>query len=203
MKEIRGILEKDDATLNIEEIEAEVRTLNERKTELEAAAEKRKGLLDEVNKFGTTIRSFKETKDEFTPDSDVYKRAWLKNLAIDATGRKLFGEMTEIEKRAFTFVTTNTPQVVPTEIMNRVITLIDNDSPIYDDSFETDMVYGFEIPRLKSITAGDAKNVTEGTANDDEQDAFDLIALPGVEIKKHIVMSRKMPVSYTHLKAGG
>lgn len=48
------------------------------------------------------------------------------------------------------------------------------------------------IPRHKSITAGDAKKVDEGAANDDEQDDFDSIDLPGVEIKKHIVMSRKM-----------
>ena len=108
------------------------------------------------------------------------------------SGKKLFGELTQKEERAFTFVTENTGAVVPTEILNRIVSLVDNDSPIYLDSSKSNMVFGFEIPRLKSIDAGEAKVVNEGEANDDEQDSFDNISLAGVEIKKHIVMSRKM-----------
>lgn len=104
----------------------------------------------------------------------------------------MFGELTERENRAFTFLTSNTAAVVPTEIMNRIVELVESDSPIYDDATKTEMVSGFEIPRHKSIDAGDADVVAEGDANDDEQDTFDNIPLPGYEIKKHIVMSRKM-----------
>lgn len=67
--------------------------------------------------------------------------------------------------------------------MNRIVELVDNDSPIYDDSQKSSMTSGFSIPRHKGITAGDAKKVEEGAANDDEQDEFDNIDLPGIEIK--------------------
>lgn len=157
--------------------------------------EKRKQLQNEVaNGAGEVIRGFKPETEEkrYDASSPEYKTAWLKNMAMDSRGKKLFGDLTKEERAAFTFTTANTGEVVPTEIMNRIVSLVDNDSPMYDDSFKSNLVYGFEIPRLKSIDAGDAKNVTEGVANDDEQDTFDSIALPGVEIKKHIVMSRKM-----------
>lgn len=48
------------------------------------------------------------------------------------------------------------------------------------------------VPRHKSIDAGDAKGVPEGTANEDEEDTFDLITMDGIEIKKHLVITRKM-----------
>ena len=54
------------------------------------------------------------------------------------------------------------------------------------------MTSGFGVPRRKSIKAGDAKGVAEGTANDDEENEFDLLSLEGIEIKKHAVLSRKM-----------
>ena len=121
-----------------------------------------------------------------------YRRAWLKTIAVNARGTKIFGELTEAEKRAYTFLTTNSEAVVPTAILNRIVELVESDSPIYDDATKSSMSSGFEIPRHKSIDAGDAKKVEEGQANDDEQDTFDNIPMPGVEIKKHIVMSRKM-----------
>ena len=54
------------------------------------------------------------------------------------------------------------------------------------------MVSGFQIPRHTAIAAGDAAATNEGVANSDEQDTFDYLPLSGVEIKKHIVISRKM-----------
>ena len=192
MSEIRIEMESDGADLDA--LTEEVRGLKARRGELEAAAEKRAQILDEVNK-APAARGFKEpekTEERFTAASPEFASAWWKELATDARGNKMFGELTDVEKRAFTFVTTNTPEVVPTEVMDRIVELIDNDSPMYDDSQKSNMRFGFSLPRHKGITAGDAKNVTEGAANDDEQDTFDNLDLPGVEIKKHIVMSRKM-----------
>ena len=192
MSEIRNEMESDGADLDA--LTEEVRGLKARRGELEAAAEKRAQILDEVNK-APAARGFKEpekTEERFTAASPEFASAWWKELATDARGNKMFGELTDVEKRAFTFVTTNTPEVVPTEVMDRIVELIDNDSPMYDDSQKSNMRFGFSLPRHKGITAGDAKNVTEGAANDDEQDTFDNLDLPGVEIKKHIVMSRKM-----------
>lgn len=191
MSEIREEMESENA--NLDALTEEVRQLKERRAELEAEAEKREKLLNDVSETGTTIRTFKPEKEErFDNKSPEFASAWWKMMARDSRGNFMFGEPTDVEKRAFTFVTTNTPEVVPQEILDYIVELIDNDSPMYDDSAKSNMRFGFAIPRLKSITAGDAKVVTEGTANDDEQDDFDSIDLVGVEIKKHIVMSRKM-----------
>lgn len=191
---IRDELEKPDA--NIDALTEEVRRLKNELQQINAAAEKRKKLREAVSGgAGTMVRNFSkngEDNKEYTPDSEEYRRAWLKNIAVDHRGTHIFGDMTEEEKRAFTFTTQSTGEVVPTAIMNRIIELVENDSPIYDDSQKSSMVSGFSIPRHKSITAGDAKKVDEGAANDDEQDEFDNIDLPGFEIKKHIVLTRKM-----------
>lgn len=188
--------EIDKPDTDIEKLSKEVDELIEERNGLKAKLDKRKETREKINKgvLGEVIKRFddKEKKEEFGADSKEYRSAWLKNLAIDAKGKKLFGDLTQKEERAFTFVTENTGAVVPTEILNRIVSLVDNDSPIYLDSSKSNMVFGFEIPRLKSIDAGDAKVVNEGEANDDEQDSFDNISLAGVEIKKHIVMSRKM-----------
>lgn len=194
-KRLSEIKAELDGDCDVDALEKEVRGLKEERKTLMDMLEKRKQLQNEVaNGAGEVIRGFKPETEEkrYDASSPEYKTAWLKNMAMDSRGKKLFGNLTKEERAAFTFTTANTGEVVPTEIMNRIVSLVDNDSPMYDDSFKSNLVYGFEIPRLKSIDAGDAKNVTEGAANDDEQDTFDSIALPGVEIKKHIVMSRKM-----------
>ena len=153
--------------------------------------------MSEVEGSDTVIRNFgdpEQNVEERTYDasSPEYRTAWLKNLALDAQGNRMFGELTEVEQRAFNFVTTNTPQVVPTEILNRIVELTDNDSPILDDAKTEHFTAGFTIPRHKSTDAGDAKKTGEGLANDDEEDTFDELKLTGEEIKKHIKMSRQM-----------
>lgn len=194
LSEISAELENDGA--DIDALELEVRNLKTEKAEIEKA-EKRNRVKDAVSQgsAGEVVKRFHSdmgTEKRYDASSPEYRSAWLKNLAVDARGNKIFGDMTKEERAAFTFTTANTGEVVPTEILNRIVTLIDNDSPIYDDSYKTNFRYGFSVPRLTDIAAGDAKNVSEGAANDDEQDNFDSIDLPGVEIKKHIVMSRKM-----------
>lgn len=191
---IRTELEAPDA--NIEALTAEVRSLKAELAGIEQQAEQRRQLREAVNAGqGTVVRNFGTAgreHEEFTAESEEYRRAWLKTIAVNARGTKIFGELTEAEKRAYTFLTTNTEAVVPTAILNRIVELVESDSPIYSDSTHTALASGFTIPRHKSIDAGDAKQVDEGQANDDEQDTFDNIDLPGFEIKKHIVMSRKM-----------
>ena len=194
LSEISAELENDGA--DIDALELEVRNLKTEKAEIEKA-EKRNRVKDAVSQgsAGEVVKRFHSdmgTEKRYDASSPEYRSAWLKNLAVDAKGNKIFGDMTKEERAAFTFTTANTGEVGPTEILNRIVTLIDNDSPIYDDSYKTNFRYGFSVPRLTDIAAGDAKNVSEGAANDDEQDNFDSIDLPGVEIKKHIVMSRKM-----------
>jgi HK97 family phage major capsid protein len=124
-------------------------------------------------------------------DSPEYRSAWLKKMAV-RDGVALFGELTEAESRAYTHTTANTGAVVPTAVMNRIIELVESEYPMYNDAAKSAMVSGFQIPRHTAIAAGDAAAVNEGAANSDEQDTFDYLPLSGVEIKKHIVISRKM-----------
>lgn len=188
--------EMDAPDADIDALTEEVRGLKAELNQINEAAEKRRKLREAVSGgAGTIVRNFANEElatKQYTAASEEYRRAWLKNLAVDHRGTHIFGDMTEEEKRAFTFTTGNTGEVVPTAIMNRIIELVENDSPIYDDSQKSSMVSGFSVPRHKATTAGDAKEVAEGTANDDEQDEFDSLDLPGIEIKKHITLTRKM-----------
>lgn len=124
-------------------------------------------------------------------DSPEFRNAWLKNLAQSIKVNQ-FGEMTQEERTAFIHTTANTDEVVPTAIMNRIIELVESDYPLYNDATKSGMVQGFGVPRHTGISQGDAAATSEGVANDDEQDTFDLLPLSGVEIKKHLDMSRKM-----------
>lgn len=182
--------------------------------ELEALAEERTAIDEELNERRAQAASEQLTRDQvaagtvpaalvarmttaaaeqrtYDANSPEYRRAWLKNLAV-RDGVSLFGEMTEEEKRAFTFTTANTGAVVPTEVMNRIIELVESTYPMYADAEKSNMTSGFQIPRHTAIVAGDAAATNEGVANADEQDTFDYLPLSGVEIKKHLVISRKM-----------
>jgi HK97 family phage major capsid protein len=100
--------------------------------------------------------------------------------------------MTETERRAFTHTTQNSGAVVPYETMNKIIDLVESEAPMLADAERSNMVRGFAVPRMKAIVAGDAKGVAEGTANADEENEFDQLTLDGIEIKKHVVITRKM-----------
>ena len=191
IKEIRTAIDAPDADLDA--LNAEIDELEARKAEIEANAEQRKALKDRVITTGAVVRTFNEEHQEesFNASSPEYRSAWLKNMAT-RDGQRLLGELTEVEQRAFTFTTANTGAVVPTETLNRIVDLVQSMSPMYDDATKSGMTKGFGVPRHTGITAGDAAATNEGVANADEQDAFDLLAITGVEIKKHVVISRKM-----------
>lgn len=187
----------DNATAEqISAFTEEMQELNERKAQLKDIAEKRSQLKANVQSFGVQVKTpfsgATSSEERLDASSKEYRNAWVKRIARDADNRPIFGEMTDTEKRAFTFTTENTGVVVPTEIINRIVDLTDNDSPLYDDAMKSNFKNGFIIPRLTEITAGDAKVVNEGEANDDEQDEFDSLEITSVEIKKHIVLTRKM-----------
>lgn len=133
-------------------------------------------------------------EQRFDAASPEYRTAWLKSLARSVDVRGFDTEMSDVERRAFTFTTGNSGDVVPTATQNRIIELVDSSTSIYADLTVDSFSNVYEVPRHKSIVAGDAKVTDENTANEDEQDAFDLIAVTGEEIRKHIKVSRKMQV---------
>ena len=188
-------VEKDGADLDA--LEAEIKgikaELEARKTEATKKAEIRNAVASGagtvIKEVPTEERKMEEIK--YNAQSPEYRTAWLKNIA-QRDGQKIFGEMTEVEQRAFTFTTANSGAVVPTETMNRIVELVESMAPMYDDATKSGMVKGFGVPRHKAIVAGDAAATDEGVANADEEDTFDLLALDGVEIKKHVEITRKM-----------
>ena len=188
-------VEKDGADLDA--LEAEIKgikaELEARKAEATKKAEIRNAVASGagtvIKEVPTEERKMEEIK--YNEQSPEYRTAWLKNIA-QRDGQKIFGEMTEVEQRAFTFTTANSGAVVPTETMNRIVELVESMAPMYDDATKSGMVKGFGVPRHKAIVAGDAAATDEGVANADEQDTFDLLALDGVEIKKHVEITRKM-----------
>ena len=79
---IRDELEKPDA--NIDALTEEVRRLKNELQQINAAAEKRKKLREDVSSgLGTVIRTFKPNGSEDMPfaiDSEEYRTAWLKHM---------------------------------------------------------------------------------------------------------------------------
>lgn len=133
-------------------------------------------------------------------------RAWVKDVA-ERSGVMLAGgnDLTEVERAAqnhvleqraeFTHTTANTDSVIPVEIQNQIVSLIDNTAVLYGDIDKSNLSGQFEIVRHKAITKGDAGKTAEGAAPTDiEQNEWGAITLTGEEIKKTVEMSRKMSV---------
>lgn len=186
----------------VAEIESETAAIAARKEELRTAEANRKEVAEAIADGEIEVRKIKE-KGEITMEKEIiynaaseeYRRAWLKTLAVRKTmagEEKLFGDLTEEERGAFTHTTANSGSVVPTAVMNRIVELVRSMAPMYEDASKSSMIQGFGIPRHTGISQGDAASTNEGAANDDEQDTFDLLPITGVEIKKHVVISRKM-----------
>ena len=184
----------------IASLDAEADALIAERDALRSAEEQRAALRARVasGSVGSTPAPVvPEQKRTYTADSEEYRRAWAKNMAVfhDRTSGadiRLLGDMTVEEREAFTFTTANTGSVVPTVVMNRIIELVQSEAPLYDDATKSGMTQGFSIPRHAATTQGDAAATSEGVANDDEIDTFNLLTLTGVEIKKHVKITRKM-----------
>ena len=197
LEELRSIGENPEtrSAEELEQLAEERQAIDEIMTERRAEAAREQLRRDNVagGVVGSNVLASKpvEEQRDLGPNSAEYRTAWLKNLA-ESIKVTQFGEMTKEERAAFMHTTANTDEVVPTAIMNRIIELVESDYPMYNDATKSAMVQGFGVPRHTGISQGDAASTSEGVANDDEQDTFDLLPLSGVEIKKHLDMSRKM-----------
>lgn len=197
LAEIRKQIESASAE-GIEKLSAEVDTLAEERKKVLAAEAARKELRSRVasGAEGTAPAPVIPKAVQHGADSEEYRRAWLKNMAVfraqDGSETRLLGDLTAEEREAFTFTTANTTSVVPTVVMNRIIELVKSMAPMYEDATKSGMTQGFSVPRHAAISQGDAAATSEGVANDDEIDTFSTLTLTGVEIKKHVKITRKM-----------
>lgn len=134
------------------------------------------------------------------------QRAWVKGVAERAGVQLVEGyALTDAERAAqnhamqqraeFNHTTANTDSVIPVELQNEIISLIDNTAVLWGDMPKQNFPHQFEIIRHKSIDAGDAAQTDEGAApTDGEQNTYDTLKFEGVEIKKTLKMSRRMAV---------
>ena len=207
-EEVRGLQNDEAGVVRLQELQTEVGTLEERRGEL---AEEIKALTGQIERAKVAegakngrvnmktierniegANSFENMTVEEVRGTEEYRRAWLKTMAVDERGNKMFGELTEEERSAFVFTTANTGSVVPTVTQNRIIDRLRHEAPMLEDATLTSIVNGFAIPVRTAIAQGDAAVVAQDAANDDEQDSFTLITMTGVDIKKHATMTRRM-----------
>ena len=190
---IAGELDAEGADLDA--LETEARAINAELEARKAEAAKKAEVRQLINDgAGEVIEKYEQKEERKMSENNteaLYRIAFLKNLAV-RDGQYLFGDLTAEERAAFTHTTANSGNVVPAVMMNRIIELVESMSPMYEDATPSNMTQGFGVPRRTAISQGDATGVAEGTANDDEQNTFDLLTLDGIEIKKHVVITRKM-----------
>ena len=119
----------------------------------------------------------------FTLASEEYRSAFLKHLRGE--------DMTDIEKRAFTFLTTNTTAPLPEVMQNRIIDLIGEAHPIVADVYTMHSNTAITIPVAKAVTA-DAGKTDEGAASKELQITFDNVNLSGEDYTANVKLSYKM-----------
>ena len=136
---------------------------------------------------GTTIEKREEEtpmeKRTFTLESEEYRSAFLKNLRGE--------ELTDVEQRAFTFLTTNTTAPLPTVMLNRIIDMIGEEHPIVADVDTLNSGASITIPVGKTIAA-DAGKSAEGADHNDLQITFENIDLSGEDFTADVELSYKM-----------
>ena len=171
-------------------LEAEARSLTEELNGLRGEAQRRQQLRASVAAGlgnGTVIERHSEGNGAGTPnftlESEEYRSAFLKNLRGE--------DLTDVEQRAFTFLTTNTTAPLPTVMLNQIINLIGEAHPIVADTYELNSGSAISIPVAKSIAA-DAGKTEEGADHNDLQVIFTNVDLSGEDYTADVEMSYKM-----------
>ena len=119
----------------------------------------------------------------FTPASEEYRSAFLRRLRRE--------DLSEVEQRAFTILTTNTTAPLPEVMQNRIIDLIGEDHPIVADVYSLHSGSAISIPVAKAVAA-DAGKSEEGAAANELQITFDNVTLSGDDFTANVKLSYKM-----------
>lgn len=200
MAQIRGEAQAEDADIDALNKELD-ELLEERKSILEKE-ENRKNLMNKVIQNGRTVRNFiedeGEAEEEFDDSSPEYRTAFLKKIAVrqsaDGTVIPMFGELTEREKRAFTFTTQNSTAVVPKATANKIVELVKSSSALYSDLNINRFSMPYSVARHIAIAEGDAEQLAEDVVPAEEKDTFDKIDIVGVDFKKGAKISQNMMI---------
>ena len=172
-------------------LEQEVEQLTAELRQIQNEAQTRQQLRDNIAAglvTGQTIENHEEENNmdqnrTFTLESPEYRSAYLRYLRGE--------EMSDVEKRAFTFLTTNTSKPLPTVMQNRIINLIGEAHPIVADVYPMNSGTSISIPVAKSIKA-DAGKTAEGAAANELEIEFDSVDLTGDDYTANVKLSYKM-----------
>lgn len=171
-------------------LENEVAALTEERQRIQNEVQQRQQLRANIAaglETETIIENQEENKPmenrTFTLESPEYRDAFLKRLRGE--------DMSDVEKRAFTFLTTNTTAPLPTAMQNRIIDLIGEAHPIVADVYRLDSNSAISIPVAKTVAA-DAGKTGEGAAANELEITFDNVDLSGDDYTANVVLSYKM-----------
>lgn len=200
MAQIRGEAQLEGADIDALDKELD-ELIEERKTILDKE-ESRKSLMNKVIQNGNTVRAFSkdegETEETFDYSSPEYRTAFLKKIAVrqqaDGTIIPMLGELTEREKRAFTFTTQNSSAVVPKATANKIVELVKSSSALYSDLNINRFSMPYSVARHIAIEEGDAAKLNEDAVPTEEKDTFDKIDIVGVDFKKGAKISQNMMI---------
>lgn len=172
-------------------LETEVENLTTERSQIMAEIRSRQQLRNRVAAGLEPVNIIERNNEEetnvenrtFTLASEEYRSAFLHNLRRE--------DMSDIERRAFTFLTTNTTAPLPTVMQNRIIDLIGEAHPIVGDVYSLNSGSAISIPVGKSVTA-DAGTSAEGEAANELEIAFDDVTLSGDDFTANVKLSYKM-----------
>ena len=170
-------------------LETEFNTLTAERDQIRNEAQTRQQLRANIaaGLIGTVTEHHEEENNmenrTFTPASEEYRSAFLRHLRGE--------DMSDIERRAFTFLTSNTTAPLPTVMQNRIIDLIGEAHPIVHDVYTMHSHTAITIPVAKSVAA-DAGKTAEGAASNELELTFDTINLAGDDYTANVHLSYKM-----------
>ena len=171
-------------------LENEVAQLTAERTQITNEIQARQQLRASIAAGRVTGQIIEHTEEEnpmeertFTLESEEYRNAFLHHLRGE--------DMSDIERRAFTFLTTNTTAPLPTVMQNRIIDLIGEAHPIVADVYTMHSNSAITIPVAKSIEA-DAGATAEAAASNELQITFDDVNLSGEDYTANVKLSYRM-----------
>lgn len=179
--ELRAMLQGTDE-VNLDEIEKELRELNDEFSQLE----KRKATADGINAGvipATEITNPVAARSESDDGGEKeYRTAWLRNI------RGL--ELSEAETRALTTATGSVGAAVPTITQNKIIEKVKQYCPLLDKIDLLRVPGGVKVPAEGTTT--DAKTHAEGAVITADSDKLVDVVLAGYEVTKLVTISKSV-----------
>lgn len=131
-----------------------------------------------------TLGEENKTMEKIYDASSIeYRNAFLKHIS----GRD--DQMTKMENEAFVHTTQNTPNVLPTTMVDQIWDLVSKNHVIVGDvtTYRTSTI--LEVVKHTAIVQGAAAVKNEGVANDDEKNTFVKVTLSGKDFVKSVEIS--------------